>query len=106
MVSNGEALGMNAWELAYWVRFLNSAAYVLLIWASYRLVQHVYPDRVFLWLGVPALLAVFPQDVYFGINREILSSPMTAVALLLMVKAVDEKGRGSRLLFLASALVG
>lgn len=102
----GEALGMNAWELAYWVRFLNSAAYVLLIWISYRLVQHVYPDRVFLWLGVPALLAVFPQDVYFGINREILSSPMTAVALLLMVKAVDEKGGGSRLLFLASALVG
>jgi hypothetical protein len=102
----GEMLGMNVWELAYWVRFLNSAAYALLIWTSYRLVQKVYPDRVFLWLGVPALLAVFPQDVYFGINREVLSAPMTAVALLLMIKAVDEKERGNRLLFLASALVG
>jgi len=36
-------------------------------------------------------MAVFPQDVYFRDHREVLSAPMTAVALLLMVKAVDEK---------------
>ena len=102
----GTALGMQGWELAYWIRFLNPAAYVLLIWASYRLVRKVYPDRVFLWLGVPALLAVFPQDVYFGINRDVLSAPMTAVALLLMVKTVDGKGSKLWLLVLASVLVG
>jgi hypothetical protein len=101
----GEALGLQSWELAYWIRFLNPAAYVVLVWISYRLVRKVYPDRIFLWLGVPALLAVFPQDVYFGINREVLSAPMTAVALLLMVKAVDEKESKSWLL-LASVLVG
>jgi len=71
----GEALGLQSWELAYWIRFLNPAAYVVLVWISYRLVRKVYPDRIFLWLGVPALLAVFPQDVYFGINREVLSAP-------------------------------
>jgi hypothetical protein len=105
----GESLGMESWELAYWIRFLNPAAYVLLIWASYRLVRKVYPDRIFLWLGIPALLAVFPQDVYFGINREVLSAPMTAVALLLMVKAVADKNDerdSKRWLLLASVLVG
>jgi len=105
LVSAWEALGLQSWELAYWIRFLNPAAYVVLVWISYRLVRKVYPDRIFLWLGVPALLAVFPQDVYFGINREVLSAPMTAVALLLMVKAVDEKESKSWLL-LASVLVG
>jgi hypothetical protein len=102
----GEALGMQSWGLAYWVRFLNPAAYVVLVWVSYRLVRKVYPDRVFLWLGVPALLAVFPQDVYFGINREVLSAPMTAVALLLMVKTVDEEESKGWLLLFASVLVG
>jgi len=102
----GEALGMQAWELAYWIRFLNAAAYVLLVWASYQLVRKVYPKRVFLWFGVPALLAVFPQDVYFGINREVLSAPMTAVALLLMVKTLDEKESKIWPLLLASVLVG
>jgi hypothetical protein len=87
----GAVLGRPEWELAYWVRFLNSAAYVLMVWASFRFIRRAYPERIFLWLGVPALLAVFPQDVYFGLNRDVLSGPMTAVALLLMVKAVSEE---------------
>jgi tetratricopeptide (TPR) repeat protein len=102
----GEALGIRSWELPYWVRFLNAVVYGLLIWASYCLVRKVYPDRIFLWLGVPALLAVFPQDVYFGMNREVLSAPMTALALLLMVKTLDEPGRKIWLLLATSLLVG
>ncbi len=62
----GEALGVHSWELPYWIRLLNPMAYILLIWASYRFVRMIYPHDIFLWLGVPALLAVFPQDVYFG----------------------------------------
>ncbi|MFZ0481171.1 MAG: hypothetical protein WAL71_18675 [Terriglobales bacterium] len=101
----GEALRMRDWELAFWVRFLNPAAYVLLVWVSYRFVQTVYPDRIFLWLGVPALLAVFPQDVYFGINRDVLSAPMTTLALLWMVQAI-EKERAAWRLAIAAVLVG
>jgi len=102
----GEALGMRAWEIPYWIRFLNPAAYVLLIWASYRFVRTVYPDRIFLWLGVPALLAVFPQDVYFGISRDVLSAPIAAVALLLMVKTVNGENSRVWLPIAASMLVG
>jgi hypothetical protein len=102
----GQALGIRSWEMVYWIRLLNPAAYVLLVWVSYLLVRRIYPHRVFLWLGVPALLAVFPQDVYFGINRDVLSAPLVAVALLLMVKAIEPKERGSWLLIAASVLVG
>ncbi len=101
----GQVLGLPEWESPYWIRLLNPAAFVLLVWASYKFVRCVYPEGVFLWLGVPALLAVFPQDVYFGMNRDVLSAPMTAVVLLLMVKAV-EKERGSWLLIASSFMVG
>jgi hypothetical protein len=102
----GEALGVRSWELPYWIRLLNPMAYVLLIWASYRFVRRVYPDHAFLWLGVPALLAVFPQDVYFGINREVFSAPFAAVALLLMTKTSQDKGAKPWLLVLTSLAVG
>jgi len=100
----GEALGMREWQLAYWIRFLNPAAYALLMWVSYRFVTNVYPDRMFLGLGVPALLAVFPQDVFFGINRDVLSAPMCAAALLLLMKALEKKNR--KWLLAAASLVG
>lgn len=84
----GAVLGMNGWQLAYWIRFLNPVAYALLVWFSYRLVRRAFAARPFLWLAVPAFLAVFPQDVYFGINRDVLSAPLSALALWLMVEAV------------------
>jgi hypothetical protein len=103
----GAELGMAEWELAYWVRFLNSAAYSLMIWVSYLFVRKAYPRRIFLCLGVPALLAVFPQDVYFGLSRDVFSAPMSAIALLLMLMAVEEKEpKSSWLMITSGALVG
>lgn len=90
----GRAFDLTEWQLAYWVRFLNPVVYVLLLGISYAYVRKIYPGRMFLWLGVPALLAVFPQDVFFGMNRDVLSGPMSAVALLLLMKAVDERSSG------------
>ena len=95
----GEAMGIRGWRLAYWIRILNPAAYVLLVWASYRFVRIVFPERTFLWLGVPALLAIFPQDVYFGINRDVFSAPMTALALLCVVKSIEKHRTGWWLAF-------
>jgi hypothetical protein len=103
----GAELGMPEWELAYWARFLSSAAYSLTIWVSYLFVRRAYPQRIFLSLGVPALLAVFPQDVYFGLSRDVFSAPMSAIALLLMLMAVEEKEpKSSRLLITSGAFVG
>ena len=89
----GMIFGMHGWQLAYWIRFLNPIAYAVLVWASYRFIRKVYPERPFLWIAVPALLAVFPQDVYYGINRDVLSAPLAAVALWLMAEGIEEPHR-------------
>jgi hypothetical protein len=101
----GAALGIKDWALAYWIRFLNPIIYALLVWLCYKFVRKVYPERVFLHFAVPALIAVFPQDVFFGMNRDVLSAPLTAAALLLMMKAVDRSDQNWSLV-VASFLVG
>ena len=101
----GSAFGLKTWRLAYGLRFLNCVLYALLVWFSYRFVRRLYPHRAFLYLGVPLLIAVFPQDVFFAMNRDVLSAPLAAAALLLMIKAVDRPA-DYHFLVLASVVVG
>jgi hypothetical protein len=102
----GAVLGMRDWLLDYWPRFLNPIAYALLVWLSYSFVRRVYPDRSFLHLAVPALIAVFPQDVFYGMNRDVFSAPFAAAVLVAMTLAVDSKPGRERYLILCSFLVG
>jgi len=66
----GKEIGLRDWSIAYWVRFLNAILYGAFVWLAYRFVREVYPERAFLCAGVPLLLAVFPQDVFYGVNFE------------------------------------
>jgi hypothetical protein len=102
----GATLGIRDWALAYWVRFLNPIVYGFLVWVSYKFVRKVYPDQTFLCLAVPALISVFPQDVFFGMNRDVLSPLICAVALILMVDAIAEESVNDRSLLLGSLLAG
>jgi len=102
----GALFGLEDAQLAYWVRFLNPLSYGLLVWLSCCFVHRVYPENVFLCVAVPALIAVFPQDVFFGMNRDVISPTLWAGALLLMVDAMEDEQTGDRSLLLASLLVG
>jgi hypothetical protein len=101
----GAVLGLSDWALVYWLRFVNPFAYGLFVWFSYKFVKSVYPEDTFLQIAVPALLAVFPQDVFFGLNRDVLSPLLASVALLLMSKAI-KRSAGWRELVIVSFLVG
>ena len=100
----GKALGVGFRGAILWIRLLNPIFYGLSVWLSYKFVSSVYPERTFLCLAVPALLAVFPQDVFFGMNRDVLSTVMVAGVLVLMVRVIKNKNHGS--LVAASFLVG
>ncbi len=100
----GAAFGLKDWALDYWLRVLNPIAYALLVWLSYQCVRIAYPDRPFLQIAVPALIAVFPQDVFYGMNRDVLSAPVSAATLLLLVRAMKSKTNWARLLLAASLL--
>jgi hypothetical protein len=102
----GSALGMSDWGLNYWLRFLNVLAYGLLVGLSYKFCRNVYPENYFLCIAVPALIAVFPQDVFFGINRDVFSAPLSAAVFLLLIKASDNKPDHARFLLFGSLLTG
>ena len=87
----GEMAGMRDWRLAYWMRFLNILLYGTFLWVAYAFIKEVYPDNDFLIVGVPALLAVWPQDVFYGVNREALSPLVFALALLLLFKSLNSQ---------------
>jgi len=80
----GQFFGAKDRALVYWLRFFNILAYSLFVWVSYLFIREIYPQNNFLCIAVPALLAVFPQDVFFGINREILSPLLAATILWLL----------------------
>ena len=87
----GALLGWREWALAYWVRFLNAFVYAAFVWVSFLFIKQVYPGRAFLCVAVPVFLAVFPQDVFFGMNRDILSPLLAASVLLLFFRAMRQQ---------------
>jgi hypothetical protein len=68
--------------------------------------KRVYPGRDFLCVAVPTLLAVIPQDVFFGMNRDVLSPLLAAVVLLLLFRSLQENGVSNSGLIAGGFLVG
>ena len=81
----GKLLGLEGGQLLYWARLFTVPAYVLLICLAYLLAKELLPHAKFVYLGVPFLVAFFPQDIFFGLNNDILSGPMVALALYLLL---------------------
>ena len=69
----GHACGFTGGRLLYWIRFLNVLFVAVLVWVGYVAARLVFPDRLFFRLGVPALLACFPQTVFYSIQNDVLS---------------------------------
>lgn len=102
-LKSGSALQLTDWKLAYWLRFLNVVPYTALIFLAYRLVKAIYPSREGLSLFIPALIAVFPQDIFYGINREVFSAPFAALSLLLLALSL-RRVPSARVYLLAGAI--
>src|SRR5205823_10588077 len=57
----GRVSGITGGWLLYWVRFLNMFVAAALVWVGFVAAKLVFPDRQFMRLSVPLLLAVWPQ---------------------------------------------
>lgn len=79
-------MGLEGIQAFYWVRFLNMALIVLLIGASYFFIRRLYPESLFLRLGVPILLAVLPQDTFYSINSDVLSPLLFCTAFYTLIE--------------------
>lgn len=102
----GAAFGLKDWSIAYWVRFLNGIFYSVFVWVAFLFTKDIYPERKFLMAGVPLLLAVFPQDVFYGMNRDVLSPMLVAIVLLLLFRYSRTSTGGRAVVIFAGMLTG
>ena len=80
----GRALGLREGALLYWIRFLNVPLIALTVFCAYLFCRDYYPGRIDLRLGVPALAAFVPQDVFYTVNSDVLSPLLFAGSLMLL----------------------
>jgi hypothetical protein len=82
----GKLLGLEGGNLLYWARFFNIPVYILLIWLAYVFSKELVPSSKFVYLGVPFVLTFWPQDVFYGLNNDILSAPLVTLSLYLLLR--------------------
>ncbi|HYA79236.1 MAG TPA: DUF2142 domain-containing protein, partial [Candidatus Nitrosopolaris sp.] len=92
----GQWCGLKGLYLLYWLRWLNVLFVAALIWVGYFAARLVFPERRLLRLGVPALIAFFPQQAFYSIQNDILSPLCFGVAFICLVRwlRADPPGLG------------
>jgi hypothetical protein len=80
----GKQTGLGGLESLYWIRFLNVPLIAIVVWIGYLSARMISPDRLDLRIGVPLLLAFFPQNVFYTMNNDVLS-PLCFGAMFLCV---------------------
>ena len=93
----GKVLGLHDGPLLYWLRFLNIFLVAALVWLGYVAARLVFPERGFLRLGVPALLAFLPQTAFYSIQNDVLSPLCFGAAFICLVKWLWAEVPGTRL---------
>ncbi|MGB7745923.1 MAG: DUF2142 domain-containing protein [Verrucomicrobiia bacterium] len=92
----GKACGFHDGSLLYWVRFLNIVFVVALVWLGFVAARMIFPENLFLKIGVPALLAFFPQTAFYSIQNDVLSPLCFGAAFLCLVKFLRADAPGVR----------
>ncbi len=82
----GKALGLTGLHLLYWLRFLNAIFVAFLAWFGYLIAREIFPDKAVLKLGVPAILAFFPQRAFYSVDNDILSPLCFGILLFSLLK--------------------
>jgi hypothetical protein len=93
----GQWFGMTGLHLMYWIRFLNILIVAALVRVGYVAARLVFPENVWLRLGVPAMLAFFPQQTFFSLENDVLSPLCFGVAFICLIRLTRAKQPGMRL---------
>jgi hypothetical protein len=78
----GQVLGLSGRTSLYWIRFLNIPVFAALVWIAYCVARAAFPGSWHLRLGLPSIVAFWPQDVFYSINSDVLSAPLVGLALV------------------------
>jgi hypothetical protein len=82
----GKLFGLAGGLLVYWIRFLNVFLAAAVVWLGFAAARIVFPEDRFVRLGVPVLLAVLPQDIFYSIQNDVLSPVCFGIAFIGLVR--------------------
>jgi len=85
----GRVFGITGGWLLYWVRFLNLFVAAALVCVGFVAAKLVFPDRQFMRLSVPLLLAIWPQTAFYSIQSDVLSPLCFGIAFIGLVKLLQ-----------------
>jgi hypothetical protein len=86
----GRMLGMTGGQLLFWIRFLNVPLFTVLVWFSYLLARSFSPESSLQQIGLPLLVAFFPQDTFYSINPDTISPLLFALSFFLLLQIYFE----------------
>ena len=99
----GRALGIDEHGAGFfWIRLPGAVCLGLLVWIGGALMRRIAPRDPVLRLGVPLLLAAFPQDVFHYVTNDALSPTIAGLGFAWIVALARQPDRGP----LAWALAG
>jgi hypothetical protein len=98
----GSFAGMKEGLLLYWIRFMNVLLIVVLVIVAYHVAKSLYPASRFLVIGLPMLVAFFPQDSFYSIQNDVLSPVVFGISLITLIRFLKSKGQNLK----AAALTG
>ena len=82
----GKGLGLHDGRLLYWLRFLDIALVIAAIWLGYAAAKIIFPENLFIRLGVPTVIAFIPQTAFYSIGNDALSPVSFGITFILVVK--------------------
>jgi hypothetical protein len=85
-VKFGQLCGFAGGHLLYWLRFLNLLFLAALVWLSFLAGQEFFPHQQWAALCVPALVAFIPQDMFYGIENDNLSSLCFGAVFICLIR--------------------
>jgi hypothetical protein len=90
----GRAAGVPANRIVYWQRLPGAGFAAALIFVAWALLRRTHPDDSLARLGIPALLAVFPQDAWHSVSNDALSPLMFGASFAFLVRLHLDSSRG------------
>jgi hypothetical protein len=84
--SAGRALGLEEGARLYWLRGLSALFGFALVLAAWLGLREIYPEAPLLRIGVPLLVALFPQDCVVYVTGDALSPLLGGIGFLLVVR--------------------
>jgi len=81
----GQWCGFKGLHLLYWIRWLNVLFVAALVWVGHFAARMVFPENRLLRLGVPALIAFFPQQAFYSIQNDVVSPLGFGMAFICLV---------------------